>query len=135
MTILKLFLDKCEIEFFLLGTMAILPTLDSLLESTSLLEILPRLAFILICIVFIYKVAICKHDYQVVSKSSDKLLVSNGTCRETGFQELRKQFQLKLPAVKTVCELVKITLKVLSVQTMKSSGYERFQVRYNLVQP
>ena len=60
MSIVKIILDKYEIEFFLLGVMAILPTLDSLLESTSLLEILPRLAFILICIVFIYKVAICK---------------------------------------------------------------------------
>ena len=40
MTILKLFLDKCEIEFFLLGTMAILPALDSLLEGTGLLDIL-----------------------------------------------------------------------------------------------
>lgn len=60
MTILKLFLDKCEIEFFLLGTMAILPALDSLLEGTGLLDILFRLVFILICLAFIYKVAICK---------------------------------------------------------------------------
>lgn len=36
------------------------------------------------------------HDYQVVSKSSDKLLVSDGMGRETGFQEPRKQFRLKL---------------------------------------
>lgn len=76
-----------------------------------------------------------QHDYQVVSKLSDKLLVSEGTCRKTGFQEPRKQFRLKLPAVETVCELVEVTLKVLSVQTMKGSSYERFQVRYNLVQP
>ena len=75
------------------------------------------------------------HDYQVVSKSSDKLLVSDGMGRETGFQEPRKQFRLKLPAVEAVCELVEVTLKVLSVQTMKGSGYECFQVRYDLMQP
>ena len=75
------------------------------------------------------------HDYQVVSKSSDKLLVSDGTCRETGSQEPRKQFRLKLPAVETVCELVEVTLEVLAVQTMKGSGYECFQVRYDLMQP
>ena len=75
------------------------------------------------------------HDYQVVSKSSDKLLVSDGICRETGSQEPRKQFRLKRPAVETVCELVEVTLEVLSVQTMKGSGYECFQVRYDLMQP
>ena len=65
----------------------------------------------------------------------DELLVSNGISRETGFQEARKQFRLKFPAVETVCELVKVTLKVFAIQPVKCPGYERFQVRYNLVQP
>lgn len=60
MGIIKLFLDKYEIEFFLLCIMGILPFVDSLLEKNNCLESLPLVVIMLLSFLFVYKVVICK---------------------------------------------------------------------------
>ena len=58
--IVKRMLSKYEIEFFLLGSVMLLPNLDSLLEHVDWAEASSSLIVILIDLMFIYKVVFCK---------------------------------------------------------------------------
>ena len=60
MNLIKRTLDRCEVEFLLLGMMVVLPMADSLLTATGWGEILLLSFFVAICLLFIYKVVVSK---------------------------------------------------------------------------
>ena len=60
MNLIKRTLDRCEVEFLLLGMMVVSPMADSLLTATGWGEILLLSFFVAICLLFIYKVVISK---------------------------------------------------------------------------
>ena len=60
MNLIKRTLDRCEVEFLLLGMMVVSPMADSLLTATGWGEILLLSFFVAICLLFIYKVVVSK---------------------------------------------------------------------------